>query len=164
MIEKIKQVPGPLQKQILIRYGIGVVFFLLFVLILIFYRDLNLSIPCVAFSVFFLVNAVLLMYRSFDGKYVIVEGVCSELEKTGLRKRIKAIYVDAGPHNVKVMIKQRLKRIAVGDDITVYLSAAAQVYEQDQCFLVYSYLALDVKSRTMNRAQTTPPPGSERKS
>jgi hypothetical protein len=42
------------------------------------------------------------------------------------------------------MIRHRIKRIAVGDTVVVYLAESTQVYDQDGGYLIGNYYALDI--------------------
>ena len=91
MKEKFKQIPQPLRKQILLRcVGAGLsLAMLLFVLV--YSRDWRFFIPCVVVAILCLASAALLFNRCARGKYVVITGVCTEIERTSIRKRIKAI-------------------------------------------------------------------------
>ena len=76
---------------------------------------------------------------------VVIEGECTEVERTTLRKRPKVIYFTAEPHNVKLHVRQRLRNIAVGDRLVVYASENTPVYQNEGCQILSGYLALTVK-------------------
>ena len=48
---------------------------------------------------------------------------------------------------VKVIVKQRMKQLAIGDNIRVYVFEKTPVYDQEQCKLLCSYLALEKTRR-----------------
>lgn len=73
-----------------------------------------------------------------------VEGICEHIETTGLRKRIKSITIELAENKLKIMIRHRIKRIAVGDTVVVYLAESTQVYDRDDGYLIGSYYALDI--------------------
>ena len=58
MKEKFYGLPAPLQKQIAIRIAGGAVFLLLFVSILLGFRDFYFSLPCLLLSGFLLINGI----------------------------------------------------------------------------------------------------------
>lgn len=144
MREKFKSIPFPLQKQIINRFAAGLLFVFLFLVILFCFWDVYLFLPCVFFAVFLIVNAILLFYNSYKGNYVCVEGICEHIETTGLRKRIKSITLELAENKLKIMIRHRIKRIAVGDTVVVYLAESTQVYDRDDGCLIGSYYALDI--------------------
>lgn len=144
MREKFKSIPFPLQKQIISRFAAGLLFVFLFLVILFCFWDVYLFLPCIFFAVFLIVNAILLFYNSYKGNYVCVEGICEHIETTGLRKRIKSITIELAENKLKIMIRHRIKRIAVGDTVVVYLAESTQVYDRDDGYLIGSYYALDI--------------------
>ncbi len=145
MKERFKQIPSVLQKQILLRFAAGVLFLILFAVILFNFRDHYLYLPCLVFAGFLIVNGALLFYNSIIGNYICVQGICEQIEVTGFRKRVKEIYVDLEQNTLRIAIRHRIKRIAVGDTIIVYLSDKTPVYEQHDGYMVCSYYAIEIK-------------------
>lgn len=145
MKERFKQIPAVLQKQILLRFTVGVLFLILFAVILFYFRDYYLYLPCLVFAGFLIVNGGLLFYNSLIGNYICVQGVCEQIEVIGFRKRVKEIYVGLDQNTLRIVIKHRIKRIAVGDTIIVYLSDKTPVYEQHDGYMVCSYYAIEIK-------------------
>ena len=143
MRERFKQLPEALQKQVLTRFGIGVLFLLLFLIIVFCFRDLYLSLPCLLFAGFLIASGGCLFYNGLMGKYVRIQGICNQVETTGIRKRIRYIYITMEQSIVKLPVRQRMKNLAVGDTIIIYLSDREPVYEQDNGYLVCSYFALE---------------------
>ena len=146
MREKLKSIPFPLQKQIIIRFATGLLFVFLFFVILFCFWDVYLFLPCAFFAVFLIVNAIFLFYNSYKGNYVCVEGICEHIETIGLRKRIKSITLELVENKLRIMIRHRIKRIAVGDTVIVYLAKSTQVYEPDDGYLINNYYALDIRN------------------
>lgn len=145
MKEKLCSLPRPLQKQVLIRLAAGVVFIFLTVMIFICFRDLYFALPCALMSVYLLINVGRVFYNGYRGDYVRIQGICEEMETVGIRKRLKSIRIAFDGYSVKIPVRQRLKRLAVGDTVTVYLSEKAPVYEQDGGYMICSYDALETE-------------------
>ena len=87
----------------------------------------------------------LLLFRSFAGRYVLVEGVCQQVEQTAIRKKTKSIYFTTEPYVVKVRLRHRLKEIAVGDHIAVFVSDNMPVYQENGCQILNGYIAIEIK-------------------
>ena len=87
----------------------------------------------------------LLLFRSFAGRYVLVEGVCQQIEQTAIRKKTKSIYFTTEPYVVKVRLRHRLKEIAVGDHIAVFVSDNMPVYQENGCQILNGYIAIEIK-------------------
>lgn len=148
MKERFKQLPEILQKQIIIRFAVAALFTLLFFVILFGFGDVYLYIPCLFFAGFLIVNAIWLLYNSVRGNYVSVSGVCTHIEATPIRRRIKSItleYEDETPKQLTISIRERMKRLAVGDTVIVYLSEKTPVYNRDGGYLIYGYYAIEIR-------------------
>ena len=143
MKEKFMALPEALQKQLIIRFGAGSVFLILTILILVLYKDVYLLIPCLVFAAFFYVNGIYVWHTVTENRYIILEGLCSSVDKTPLRKRVKNIYLETEAGTVKIVIRQCIKQMEKGDNIRVYISKHTPVYEHDQCKVLCSYLALE---------------------
>lgn len=109
MKEKFKTLPEALQWQILSRFAGGVGFFLLFIVIMIFYRNVYLWLPSLFFMVMLIVSGAILFYNSIKGNYVSVSGVCENIEVTGIRRRVKRITLKLEENSLTVSIKHRIK-------------------------------------------------------
>ena len=139
MKERFRNIPAPLQKQILQRaFGMAIG-----IAIMIFAgkEDIVLLLPGIAALLMFLVSACSLTIRCLDGNYLILRGQCFQIERSFVRKNIKAIYLKVQNHTVKLRC-QLPRRIAVGDQLTIYISNDAPVYEEDGCQVLFHILAL----------------------
>ena len=148
MKEQFKCIPKPLQKQILIRIAGAILGLFLFILVLIFYKDWRFWIPCVILSVMCLSSAGTLFYRCVFGKYVVVEGVCTDIDKTLIRRRIKAIYIRNDNFSIKIVNAKRIKNLSIGDIVTVYVADNSAVYDVDGTKVICYYLAMTKGERT----------------
>lgn len=145
MREQFEKLPKAIQKQVIIRLAGGSVFLFLFFVILVCFRDLYFGLPCLILSVFLFVNGGWLFYNGVSGNYVCVEGICEEIEKFGIRKRIRSIRIALEQNSLKIPIRQRMKTLAVGDTVTVYVSDKMPVYEHEDGYMICSYYALEIK-------------------
>ena len=144
MKETFSKFPQVLQKQILIRITAGIVSILMLVLILLYSSSFELVFPCVGFAVMFFISALQLYVRCDERNYVVIRGVCAEIERTGLRRRVKDIYVKDEEFTVRlVRPTMKLRALNIGDRITIYLTDDAPVYEMDGCKVICSALAVE---------------------
>ncbi|HJB98349.1 MAG TPA: hypothetical protein H9710_07195, partial [Candidatus Acutalibacter pullicola] len=80
MKEKLKKLPPPLRKQALLRFaGAGACFCLLLV-VAVGYCQPMLWFPFLVMGVFSAGSGALLVWRADQGKVLVVEGVCREVE------------------------------------------------------------------------------------
>lgn len=139
MKERFRNIPAPLQKQILQRaFGMAIG-----IAIMVFAgkEDIVLLLPGIAALLMFLVSACSLTIRCLDENYLILRGQCLQIERSFVRKNIKAIYLKVQNHTVKLRC-QLPRRIAVGDQLTIYISNDAPVYEEDGCQVLFYILAI----------------------
>ena len=144
MKDKFRQFPKVLQKQILIRLTAGIVSLLMLVIILLYRGGLELMFPCIGFSAVFFISALQLYARCDEKNYVVIRGTCTEIEKTGLRRKVKDIYVKEDQFTVRIVRPtMKLRSLNVGDRITIYLADNAPVYEMDGCNVICNTLAVE---------------------
>lgn len=140
------KLPEALKKQIVLQASTAILAFFLFFIVIIFCKDMILALPCMLFSVFMIVKSTVLFYNCIEGNYLEIKGVCSGVEITTIRKRIKSLTIKAENKVLKVPIRFRLKGTNVGDTITVYLSKKAQLYYNNG-----SYIANDIYALTATK-------------
>lgn len=145
MRAQFNKLPKIIQNQIIIRIAAGIVFFVLFFIILICFLDKYFYLPCLLFSAFLLVNGGVLFYNCVSGNYISIEGVCESVEKFGIRRRIRSISIRVDNNKVKIPIRQRMKSLSVGDTVIAYVSDKTPVYEHDAGYMICSYYALEIK-------------------
>lgn len=145
MREKFKQIPSALQRQILFRLIAGFTSLLLFFVILMSFSDVYFSLPCLILAAFLIVNGSLLFYNCSKGRYIIVQGVCSDIETKGFRKKVKAFYMEFEEMVLKIPVRQRIRHLHTGNTVTVYLSSKTPVYEKDNILFICSYHAIDIQ-------------------
>ena len=96
MKEKLKKLPPPLRKQALLRFaGAGACFCLLLV-VAVGYCQPMLWFPFLVMGAFSAWSGALLMWRVDQGKVLVLEGVCWEVELTLFRRRPKAVVMECG--------------------------------------------------------------------
>ena len=146
MKEKFKSLPEALQWQILSRCAGGVGFLLLFVVIMIFYRNVYLWLPSLFFMVLLIVSGSVLLYNSIKGNYVSVAGVCENIEVTGIRRRVKRITLKLEENSLTISVRHRIKKLKIGDTVIVYLSVKTPVYPTANGYDAFSYYAMEIRN------------------
>ena len=143
MREKLDRIPIALKRQALTQSAIGVFCLLLSFWMLVLEGSFLVSFPCFTVAAVLLANSLILLYRGLTETYLCLEGVCSHIETVGFRKRIKSVSLSLERGILRIPVHQRFKTLKVGDDLAVYLSVKAPVYEQDGDFVVCNYYALE---------------------
>ena len=144
MKEKLKKLPPPLRKQALLRFaGAGACFCLLLV-VAVGYRQPMLCFPFLVMSAFSAGSGALLVWRVDQGKVLVLEGICREVESTLFRHRPKAVVMECGGRQVKVYLHARVRNLAVGERLRLYVAESSPVYEEDDVLVLSGYLAMEV--------------------
>ena len=74
----------------------------------------------------------------------MVEGVCSEVSKSALRRKTKHIMLETARGAVKLPTKLRPQSVKVGDHVTVYVPDYASVYEVNGSMVVCEFYGFEV--------------------
>ena len=145
-MKKIFQsLPSPVQKQAILRVGGGLLFMILFIIMLIMSRDFTMSLPALVVAIFLFINVGVILYTFLKGKYISVEGTCLRLDTTEIRKRAKTLYIAVEEGVVKIQLKQKTPKTEIGNRIIVYLSEKAPVYEKDDMLILNNYYAIEIR-------------------
>jgi hypothetical protein len=145
MRDEFSRLPRLLQHQILVRFGLGMGFFVIFILLLITVRDFYLYLPCALACIFFLLTAFFLFQRIAIGEYVVISGQCTEVGMTVLKRRIKYLMLSTDDYNVKVILRSRTRKIQKGATIKLYILKNTPVYEENGIQVLCNYIALEIK-------------------
>lgn len=141
---KLEQIPRALKAQIFSRFLIGFISLIAAVAMLAIARDFILGLPCLLLFGYMAYDGGKLLYFAYTGKYVTVTGECIGIERTSLRKRVKSIYIHTEKGNMKVPVRKRLRKLAEGDVVSVYMSPKNRIYESNDGLAVFGYYAIDV--------------------
>lgn len=150
MKDKFLQIPAPLRKKLLLWFGGGVLSIAILVMVLVSPGEWSLVIPCILLFLVCTGSGWLLWDRCIYQRYVVIEGTCTEIERTPFHSRIKVIYLRKDDLNIKLMGVGTMKNLIVGDAVTVYIAENAPIYETAGCMVVCSILAI-TKGTTGNK-------------
>lgn len=145
MRERFGKLPQALQKQVLFRSGVSVLFWSLFIIILIGFRDIYLILPCLLLACYLTGSSFWLFYQSVAGNYMHLQGECIHLETIGIRKRVRSIYLALEQGMVKIPVRQRIRRLSEGDTVSIYVAEKTPVYERDGLYIISSYYAIEIR-------------------
>lgn len=145
MLQEFKRMPEPLQKQTLLRLGIGVLFLVLLIALVITAGDIYLWLPCAGAAVFSTAAAFLLFRRVVLGEYVVVSGECAEMGLTAVKRRTKYLILQTEDCKLKVMLRGRLRKVPDGSAVSLYIAKTTPIYEQNGLQMLYTYMAIVVK-------------------
>lgn len=136
--------PEALTKGIISRIGIGGILLTVSIFVSVLWRDVYLTVPCLLFSVYFLLNGIQLYRITAGNKFGIVTGRCSFIERTKFRRKISSItfITEAEKLTIKLLIKHQIQNLQEGDWVTVYISRQTPVYDNGESKVLCSYLAI----------------------
>ena len=144
-MKKLKSLPVPLQKQILLRLCLAAVLFIVGLVSAVMWRDTSMLL-IIAVAALCVVMGIRIAYR----EYIVIQGICDDVSTTIIRGRTKAIVlrteIEGKEINLRIPLRQQFKKITVGDILEVYVDAATQIHEWEGEFRLQSYIAVDKRS------------------
>ena len=105
------------------------------------YRDPALCWPFLLCGTACAGFGVLLIRRTAQGRFVVLEGAVQKVGKTLFRSRPKAVIAVCDGRLVKVYLLGRRWDLAEGDRFRLYVADNTPVYEQDGVLVLGGYLA-----------------------
>ncbi len=141
--DKFKRLPEVLRRQVVVRFGLGAAALLLSIIVWIITGEVILALPGLVLTAFLLVSGILLGLRCLSDSYIRITGMVTMVELTSMRKKPKSICLAVEGRTVQFPITQRIGNITDGDQLTLYLSPATPIYEQDGTNRIFTYLAIE---------------------
>jgi tRNA G37 N-methylase TrmD len=109
-------------------------------------------LACIVIIIFFAANSFSLFRRSVIGDYVVIRGECLAVTITPVKRRIKTVILRTEDNRMlKVMIRQKLKKMKAGTKVMFYVATNMPVFEKDGAHVFHSYLAMDINAE--NKAE-----------
>lgn len=142
MKDKFLQIPEPLQKQLLLWMGGCILSVGMLAMIFASPSEWNLLPLCLLLLSVCGGSGWVLWDRCIHQRYVVIEGICTEIERTPFRKRIKTLYIRYGDFDIKLVGVGMMKSLVVGDTVTVYVAETTGVYEVESHMVICSHLAI----------------------
>ena len=142
--KKMAKVPGVLEEQIWIRFGLGVVMSVVGI-VLLFSAGPYIGLPWFLIAAYLIGSSTLLAINCISGKITTIVGVCRGVELAGLRRRPTAVVIIVDGSPVRIQLHQRRCAIREGDTVVVYTSDRAPVYRRDGCDRLYGYYTMEVR-------------------
>ena len=138
------KLPQLLKKHIAINFLIAMLAVILFFIVIFCFSDVVLALPCLILSVLLIVKTAILFYNCIAGNFLEIKGVCSDVEKTPFRRRVKSITVKAEDKKLKLNAHYSIKNISAGDNITVYISKRTPLYNQNGVYIANEFYGASV--------------------
>lgn len=138
------KLPMLLKKRIMVDTSIAFLAIILFFVVIICFSDINLALPFLILSVFSIVKTAVLFYNCIAGNYLEIKGICSDVEKTHFRKRVKSITVKAEDKKLKLRAHYSIKNISIGDPLIVYISKKTSLHNQNGIYIANEYYGVSL--------------------
>ncbi len=142
--ELYMKLPALLRKHITINILAASLAVILFFIVIFCFSDIVLALPCLILSVLLIVKTAVLFYNCIAGNYLEIKGVCSDVEKTPFRRRVKSIIVKAEDKKLKLNAHYSIKNVNIGDALTVYMSKKSPLYNQNGIYIADEFYGVSV--------------------
>lgn len=143
MRKQLAKIPSALKKQVILRFLLGVLIFILYDILIADSRNIYISLPVIIISVFLITNGGILLYNCVAEEYMCVSGICQSVCKTRFLRQIKYFTMLCDDKTVKVYPHSQIKGIKEGVEIKIYLSDETSVYANDTEYVILSYYAVE---------------------
>lgn len=145
MREKLKGIPDALKKQLFLRFGAGIIFIALFILILVCTKDFYFALPCIVSWAIFTINGFIMLYDCLANRYIILSSECVAIERTAILRRIKSIDLSSEQGIIRIPIRGKIRRVHEGCKVVVYTSSRTAVYEIGNERMLCGYYAIEIQ-------------------
>lgn len=117
------------------------------------------SVPFWGLFLFFAISGGGMFYNILTGNYMIIEGVCNNIELTSVRGKIKAIYVSSktGDKILRFLPKDTSKALNIGDKVKAYIPVESMVYEKDGVTNVSEYYCIEITEKKLKNTAFSRP-------
>ena len=141
--EAFNDFPAVLQHQILLRFGLSLGGFAAFGLFWGLSGQFWFGAPFLMLAAWMGVGAIQLFRTIWLGRYVCVQAICKQVITTAILKRPKALILTTEQGDLRLRMQERIQKPEVGEAFLLYLADDATIYQNDDCLIVSSYLALE---------------------
>jgi len=146
MREQVGKIPAPLRGMVYRRFAVGLVGLVFMPVILVFGGGFSACALCVAVMAFGGNGGLTLMAECLEKRYVVLEGICSKVEKSKTGRDIRAVWIKKEGMSVRIISREkRVKGLSTGDRLAVYISGNTPVYDMDEYKVAGACLAIERK-------------------
>lgn len=137
--------PAVLQQQILLRFGLSLGGVAAFALFWGLSAQFWFGAPFLMLAAWMGIGAVQLFRTICLGRYVCVQAICKQVITTAIFKRPKALILSTEQGDLRLRIKQRIRKPEVGIFYCLYLADDTSVFRSENGLQVSSCYALEQK-------------------
>jgi len=140
--ETLRTFPAVLQHQLLLRFGLTLGGLAAFGLFWALSSAFWFGAPFLMLSLWMGASGIQMFLTLYHGKYTRVKATCKQVITTPILKRPKALILSTEQGDLRLRIQQRIRKPEVGELFELYLSDSAQLYQNEDGYIVSSYLAI----------------------
>lgn len=149
ILKKLKELPEPVLKQVLLRWICGLGFLCLSVILCIAYRDRTFLISALILSAVLFILGFRILGKAVREEYLVIHGECKQIDTTPVRKQVKSITVRTKSSEgedmlLKLTTKRKKRSIWIGCNVEVYLDKKTTLYERDGIYIVGNFLNMRI--------------------
>lgn len=141
-MKNLRDLPGPIQNQILLRIWICATALLTGCGMLLLLGRIALVLPFAMGALLLAYSAAHLYTLAAQGHFLILRGTVQKVERTVFRRRPRALLLEVDGRALRVILHSRHRTPADGATVTLYVPDTAPLYEWRGLHQLSTYLAL----------------------
>lgn len=127
-----------MMSRLVIGTGAAVLFFCIFG----FLGDVIFALPCAVIACFFITSFLLLRHRILHDRIISIAGICTAIDRTVVKKRIKSICLQTENETYRIMV-HRWVMVEIWDEITVYVPREGATFESNGMKVICDFYAIE---------------------
>ena len=139
--ENIENIPVALQHHIIVQVAVAVASLILGIAAWAF-LTWTMAIPFFTLAVLLAANAAKVTYAVAHRRCLALHGVVLHTERTAFLRRSKALLLEVEGHALRVVLRNRLRPLQDGAQVTLYVMDSTMIYEWRGIHQLHTYLAL----------------------
>ena len=144
MKELWKIAPSALKRQVVQRLVISVLFLVIGIISWVLSKKFIFALPCFIAMTVFCVSGIGVLFLMLNSGYIVLSGVCEQIEQTPIMRRTKALYLATEYGCVKIPIRRNVRKVQIGASVRCYMPYKASVYDYDGLKTVSDYIAIEI--------------------
>ena len=141
--QQCRALPGFFQRQLCAHIIAGVCLLAITGLFLCLRFGFVMLAPAMILFVFLLLHGAWLFRLAVRQQYIVVDGICTYIQRTAVRKRAKYLQLDVQGMCVQIASKRSHIPYHPQQRLRLYLTPQTPVYEKDGVQLLSNYLGIE---------------------
>lgn len=141
--QQCRVLPGFFQRQLCAHILAGICLFAITGLFLCLRFGFVMLVPALILLIFLLFHGIWLFRLAVRQQYIVIDGVCTYIQRTAIRKRAKYLQLDVQGMCVQIMPKRSHVPYHPQQRLRLYLTLQTPVYQKDGVQLLPGYLGIE---------------------